>query len=139
MIDRLVRMEEVAPRVHRWTVPHPAWDPDAEPESAGDWPQDIGSVAYEAPEHLVLVDPLLVEDGWAALDALVERHGKPVAVLTTTRFHGRSRAAVAERYGAALVSHRAEPLAGVAGSRSSTATSRWCGSRPRVRSCLATN
>ena len=34
-------------------------------------------------------------------------------MLTTMRFHGRSRDAVAERYGAALVSHRDEPPAGV--------------------------
>ena len=104
-------MEELAPGLHRWTLRHPAWKPGAEPRSPADWPPDVGSVAYEAPDALVLVDPL-VED-WAPLDDLVERHARPVVVLTTMRFHGRSRAEVAERYGAQLRTHTAEPPAGV--------------------------
>ena len=104
-------MEELAPGLHRWTARHPEWEPGAEPESPADWPPDVGCVAYEAPDALVLIDPL-VED-WAALDALVERHGEPVVVLTTMRFHGRSRAEVAERYGAELRTHTAAPPAGV--------------------------
>jgi hypothetical protein len=105
-------MKELAPGLHRWTAPHPAWAPGAEPESPDDWPQDVGSVAYEAPGALVLVDPLVAD--WAPLDALVERHAKPVSVLTTMRFHARSRDAVASRYGAALVGRAAEPPEGVA-------------------------
>ena len=105
-------MEELAPGLYRWTARHPEWIPDGEPGSPADWPPDVGCVAHAAPEALVLVDPLVAD--WAALDALVERHGLPVAVLTTMRFHGRSRAEVAERYGAALVSHREPPPAGVA-------------------------
>jgi hypothetical protein len=93
-------MNEVVPGLHRWTAPHPAWAPGAEPESPDDWPQHVGSVAYEAPSALVLVDPLV--DDWAPLDALVERHAMPVVVLTTMRFHARSRDDVAERYGARL-------------------------------------
>jgi len=104
-------LDELAPDVYRWTARHPAWEPDPEPESPGDWPPDVGCVAYAAPGALVLVDPLVAE--WDELDALVERHGRPVAVLTTMRFHGRSRAEAAERYGAALASHRDEPPAGV--------------------------
>ena len=104
-------MEELAPGLHRWTARHPAWEPGAEPESPADWPPDVGCVAYEAPDALVLIDPL-VED-WTALDALVERHGKPVVVLTTMRFHGRSRAEVAKRYGAELRTRTAAPPAGV--------------------------
>jgi hypothetical protein len=102
---------EVAPGLHRWTAPHPAWEAGAEPESPGDWPEQVGSVAYEGPDALVLVDPMVAE--WEPLDALVERHGKPVAVLTTMRFHGRSRAEVAERYGATLISHAEPPPSGV--------------------------
>ena len=104
-------LDELAPGLHRWTARHPAWEPGAEPESPADWPPDVGCVAYEAPDALVLVDPL-VED-WEALDALVERHGRPVVVLTTMRFHGRSRAEVADRYGAELRTHTAAPPAGV--------------------------
>ena len=104
-------LEELASGLHRWTARHPAWEPGAEPESPGDWPPDVGCVAYAAPDALVLVDPLVA--GWDELDALVERHARPVAVLTTMRFHGRSRAEVADRYGATLVSHRDEPPEGV--------------------------
>lgn len=104
-------MNEVAPGLHIWTAPHPAWEPGAEPESPDDWPQDVGSVAYQAPTQLVLVDPMVSD--WAPLDALVERSGKPVAVATTMRFHTRSRDAVAERYGASLLSRRDTHPAGV--------------------------
>lgn len=104
-------MEELAPGLHRWTARHPAWEPGAEPESPGDWPPDVGCVVFSAPDALVLVDPLA--DGWEALDALVASHGRPVVVLTTMRFHGRSREAVADRYGAELRTHTAEPPAGV--------------------------
>ena len=62
-------MEELAPGLHRWTVRHPAWEPGAESGSPADWPPDVGSVAYEAPDALVLVDPLVAD--WAPLDALV--------------------------------------------------------------------
>ena len=103
-------MEELAPGLHRWTARHPKWKP-GEPGSPADWPPDVGCVAYEGPDALVLVDPLV--DGWEALDALVERHGLPVVVLTTMRFHSRSRTEVAERYGAELRTHRAEPPEGV--------------------------
>src|SRR5215208_6140969 len=105
-------LSEVAPGLHRWTARHPAWEPGAEPESPGDWPEEVGSVAYEGLDALVLVDPMV--ETWDALDALVERHARPVAVLTTMRFHGRSRAAVAERYGASLISYADPHPAGVA-------------------------
>jgi len=103
-------VERLAPGLHRWTARHPAWEPGAEPGSPADWPPDVGCVAHEAPDALVLVDPLV--DDWAPLDALAERHGRPVVVLTTMRFHGRSRAEVADRYGAELRAHDAEPPAG---------------------------
>jgi hypothetical protein len=93
-------VDQLCPGLYRWTARHPAWEPDQEPESPGDWPPDVGAVAWAAPGGLLLIDPL-VED-WAALDALVERHGPCVHVATTLRFHARSRsrAEVIERYGA---------------------------------------
>jgi hypothetical protein len=109
-------LDELRPGLYRWTARHPAWEPGAEPDSPGDWPPDVGCVAYAAPGAFVLVDPLAPEDEaplWAALDPLVEAHGQPVAVLTTMRFHGRSRDAAAERYGGAVVSWRDDPPAGV--------------------------
>jgi hypothetical protein len=103
-------MNEVAPGLHVWTAPHPAWHPGAEPESPDDWPQDVGCVAFEAPAALVLVDPLVTD--WAPLDVLVERCGAPV-VLTTMRFHSRSRDEVVSRYGAVLARHDESPPEGV--------------------------
>jgi hypothetical protein len=104
-------MEELAPGLHRWTARHPEWRPASERDSPADWPPDVGCVAYEAPDALVLVDPLVEE--WAPLDALVERHGHPVIVLTTMRFHRRGREEVAARYGAELRTHTEPPPAGV--------------------------
>ena len=91
-------MQEIRPGLYRWSARHPAWSPNAAPESPGDWPPEVGCVAWAAPDALVLVDPL-VED-WAALGALVERHGPRVHAVTTLEFHRRSRVSVVERYGA---------------------------------------
>jgi hypothetical protein len=104
-------VEELSPGLHRWTARHPEWEPGAEPGSPADWPPDVGCVVYRAPDELVLVDPLV--ERWGPLDALVEGHGRPVVVLTTMRFHGRSRDEVAERYGAELRTHTEAPPAGV--------------------------
>jgi hypothetical protein len=93
-------VHELRPGLWRWTARHPEWKPDAEPDSPADWPPDVGSVAYAAPDALVLVDPLVPEPLWPGLDALVERHGQRVAVLTTISFHRRSRDDVVARYAA---------------------------------------
>jgi hypothetical protein len=89
---------QIRPGLYRWTAPHPDFVPDPEPGSPADWPEQVGCVAYEAPDALVLIDPLVPDPLWPALDRLVE--GRRVAVLTTIGFHRRSRDAVAERYGA---------------------------------------
>lgn len=88
---------EVTPGLWHWAAPHPEWTPDAEPGSPADWPQLVGSVIAEVGGVPVIVDPLLEPDGWAWLDERVA--GRPVHVLTTVRFHGRSRAEVLARYG----------------------------------------
>ncbi len=96
-------LRELRPGLHRWTAPHPDADPDAVPGSAADWGPDVGCVAYQARDALVLVDPLVPPergDLQEALDALVRRHGRRVAILTTLQFHRRSRPELAERYGA---------------------------------------
>jgi len=94
-------VQALGPGLYRWTARHPAWQAGAGAESPGDWPPEVGCVAYAAADRLVLVDPQLQgEEGWAELDALVAEHGPRVAVLTTIRFHGRSRDAVVARYGA---------------------------------------
>jgi hypothetical protein len=94
---------ELAPGLHRWTARHPDADPDPKPGSPADWGPDVGCVAYEAPDALVLVDPLVPDerpDLRDALDALVRRHGRRVAILTTLQFHRRSREELAARYDA---------------------------------------
>jgi hypothetical protein len=89
--------------LHRWSARHPDADPAPSPGSPADWGPDVASVAYEAPDALLLVDPLVPgerEDLRAELDDLVRRHGRRVAIVTTLQFHRRSRAELAERYGA---------------------------------------
>ena len=93
-----MKMHELGRGLWRWTAPHPEWKPGATKDSPADWPQLVGSVAYENDGVLVLVDPLVPEGGWRALDRLAR--GKRVHVLTTIGFHRRSREAVRERYGA---------------------------------------
>lgn len=88
------------PGLHRWTTPHPDAEPNPKPGSPADWDAEVGCVAYEADDALLFVDPLVPDDGWAALDELVERHGGPVALFLTLPFHRRSREAVTKRYGA---------------------------------------
>jgi hypothetical protein len=100
---------EIAPGLWRWTARHPDWSAGARPESPGYWPREVGSVAYAAPDALVLFDPL-VPDGaealWRWLDERAAERPR-VAVLTTLQFHRRSRDAVVERFGASTSRARA--------------------------------
>jgi hypothetical protein len=91
-----VKLQELARGLWRWTAPHPEWEPPQEPDDPADWPRDVGCIAYETDGTLVLIDPLVDDNG--ALDPLAE--GKDVAILQTVRFHGRSRADLAKRYDA---------------------------------------
>lgn len=91
---------EIAPGLLRWTAPHPDWNPHAAPGSAEDWDEQVGSVLYELPDVVALIDPLLPSEGrteflrW--LDGRIA--GRPVGVLTTIRWHRRDRDELAERY-----------------------------------------
>jgi hypothetical protein len=94
---------EIGPGLYRWTARHPDWRRGSRPESTGDWPAEVGSVAYLAPGALVVIDPLTPagEPGfWDWLDGLAARRKRRVHVLTTIKFHRRSRDEVAGRYGA---------------------------------------
>jgi hypothetical protein len=58
-----MEVHELRPGLWRWTTFHT------------EWKQDVGSVAVEGADDLVLIDPLLeAEDG---LDALVRVSGSP--------------------------------------------------------------
>jgi hypothetical protein len=103
-------LAELRPRLWRWTARHPEAQEDPEPESPADWPPEVGCIACAADDALVVVDPLVPageeEPFWARLDELVARHGPRVAVVTTIRWHRRSRAAFVERYGATTCARR---------------------------------
>ena len=85
-----VDLQQVAPGLWRWTAPHPDWEEPKQEDDPADWPRDVGSVAYETAGTLVLIDPLIEAEDFAALDELAERN-KGVAILTTLKFHRRSR------------------------------------------------
>jgi len=91
---------EIAPGLLRWTAPHPAWNPHAAPGSAEDWEPEVGSVLYELPDVVALIDPLLPSGGRTEfLRWLDDRIGaRSVSILTTIRWHRRDRAELAERY-----------------------------------------
>jgi hypothetical protein len=90
---------EIAPGLARWTAPHPDWQP-APAWSAEDWDPIVGSVLYEQPDVVTLIDPLLPTQGregflrW--LDGRVAR--RAVSILTTIRWHRRDREELADRY-----------------------------------------
>lgn len=94
-----MELDPIGGGLARWVVPHPAWEAGAAPDSPADWPQDVACVAARVGPRAVFIDPLLPEDPdelWPALDSFV--NGAPVTVLTTIRWHGRSRDALLERY-----------------------------------------
>jgi hypothetical protein len=91
---------EIAPGLLRWTAPHPDWNPQAVPGSSGDWQREVGSLLYELPDAVALIDPLLPSEDRAEflrwLDGRIA--GRPVSVLTTVRWHRRDREELARRY-----------------------------------------
>jgi Metallo-beta-lactamase superfamily len=84
-----MELRELRPGLWRWVTFHP------------EWRQDVGSVAYDGADDLVLIDPLLASDD--ALDGLVKRVGKPVTVLVTVYWHTRSADLLARRHGARVL------------------------------------
>jgi glyoxylase-like metal-dependent hydrolase (beta-lactamase superfamily II) len=87
-----MEVHELAPGLWRWTTFHP------------EWKEEVGSVYYEAPDAVVLVDPIVPSDEaerfWAALDRDVKRAAAPLHVLITVFWHVRSTREIVERYGA---------------------------------------
>ncbi len=109
-LDRMRGLRELGFGLWRWTAPHPEWTPGAAPESPADWPEEVGSLLYDAEDATVLIDPLVPaeRDGFIAqLDAHVRHRALPVAILTTIKWHRRSRDQLARRY--AATTSRARP------------------------------
>jgi glyoxylase-like metal-dependent hydrolase (beta-lactamase superfamily II) len=93
-----MEVQELRPGLWRWSADHPDWTPEE------DWPREVASFSYEAPDALVLIDPLVPDDErerfFEHLDADVERAQKPVAVVLSIFWHHRSARELAERYDA---------------------------------------
>lgn len=91
-------VQELRPGLWQWTTPH------------HEWLEVVGSVYYEAPDAVVLIDPLVPEDEaerfWKALDRDVKRAGLPVHVLITVFWHARSAREVAARYDGRIWAYR---------------------------------
>src|SRR6266545_485609 len=74
-------MRPIGPGLWHWTAPHPHWRPyDPERRRGWDWEKEVGCVCLEAPETLVLIDPLAPPPAtperkafWRALDAAAHR------------------------------------------------------------------
>ena len=109
-------LDEIRPGLWRWTARHPEWRPGAKPESAADWPPEVGCVACAVPDRLVLIDPLVPGDRgqefWRIV-AGIRAHGAPISVLTTIKWHRRSRDEFVERFGASTSRARSQLPDGV--------------------------
>ena len=95
-------VQQIAPGLWRWTARHPDWTPE---EGGPDgWEPDVASVYLEGDDAVVMIDPQVPgEPGerhrfLEALDRDLRRAGKPLAVLITVRWHGRSADYLRERY-----------------------------------------
>src|SRR5215211_4128253 len=49
---------ELRPRLWRWALPHPEWEP-ADAEGGEGWQQEVASYALVAEDELVVFDPLV--------------------------------------------------------------------------------
>ena len=94
-----VELQQLGRGLWRWTALHPDWEPRKEEDDPADWTQDVGCVAYAGPDTLVLIDPLVGDGDYGALDDLADTKQR-VAVLTTIQWHGRSGAELSKRYDA---------------------------------------
>jgi hypothetical protein len=112
----VTELERLRPGLWRWVAEHPDWVAAAKPDSTSDWPRYVGCLLYDAPGATVLIDPLLPrgEDAFVArLDRHVKERKLPVSVLTTIKWHRRSRDELARRYRARTSRARSQLPAGV--------------------------
>jgi hypothetical protein len=111
-----VELREIRPGLWRWSSRHPEWREGATPGSPADWPAEVGSVACETADALVIIDPLVPvgeqAEFWGWMDPLAGR-AEQVVALTTIKFHRRSRDELAARYDATTSRARDALPAGV--------------------------
>lgn len=102
-----MQVTRIADGLWRWTGLHSDWTPDD--GGPNGWEQEVGCVYLDGSDAVVLVDPLVPpEDAdrfWEALDRDVEQAGRPVHVLLTVFWHGRSARELADRYGGEIWAH----------------------------------
>src|SRR4029077_11616565 len=67
---RHVELQQVAPGLWRWTAGHPEWGPPKERDHPTAWPPEVGRAAYDSGDTLVLIDPLVVDGEFSALETL---------------------------------------------------------------------
>lgn len=109
-----MQVDRLADGLWRWTAPHPDWTPE---DGAHGWQRDVACVYHEAPDGIVLIDPLVPAGSddatrfWRALARDVERIRRPPTVVVTCPWHARSAADVRTRYAGARVL-AVGPLAG---------------------------
>jgi hypothetical protein len=85
---------EIAPGIWRWTARHPEWHP-------GEFGAEVACFALDAGDDLLLIDPLVPEDGDSAVLDLLDRlaNDRTTSALITIGYHVRSAEALCERYG----------------------------------------
>ena len=88
-------MRQLLDGIFRWELPHPEWSPDDAEDGQG-WDRIVASYLVETAEGPVLIDPLVADEGWDALDRALA--GRTPDVLLTLFWHTRSTPAVLERY-----------------------------------------
>jgi glyoxylase-like metal-dependent hydrolase (beta-lactamase superfamily II) len=94
-----VEVQRLAEGLWRWTTRHPTLD---DPSLGA----EVGCVYAETGDAVALIDPLVPVDGdererfLDALDRDVERRRRPVAILLTCAWHGRSADELRKRYAA---------------------------------------
>ena len=107
-----MEVTQLAEGLWLWTARHPAWTPDQ--GGPDGWEPEVSSLYLEAPDTVVLVDPLVPDDEeerfFAALDRDVERAARPVAVVVTLDDHERDAGRLQDRYGAELWAPAAEAV-----------------------------
>ncbi len=89
-----MQVDRLADGLWRWTAPHPDWTPEEGPY--GGWDREVGCVYHEAPDGIVLIDPLVPDDVddaaryWRALERDVDRIGAPPTIVVSCHWHARS-------------------------------------------------
>ena len=94
---------EILPGLWRLEANHPEWSADGN----DGWDPEVGWLALETGDDLLLIDPLVEDWGW--LDARVAAAGGCGGVVRTIHWHQRSVAAAADRYDAQVWARQPPP------------------------------